>query len=51
MYHSLLTVSGERGSLSPHPLDLITFYPTRLNREGKEKRGKETLENLLYEGL
>jgi hypothetical protein len=50
-YRSLLPVSGAPGSLVPHPLDLITFYPTRLNREGQEKRSKEALENSSGEGL
>jgi hypothetical protein len=40
-----MPLSGAPGHLVAHPLDLITFYPTRLSREEQENRVKETLEN------
>jgi hypothetical protein len=39
------------GNLLSHPLILITFYPTRLSREGQEERVKEALKNSLDECL
>jgi hypothetical protein len=46
-----MPLSGAPGKLVSHPPDLITFYPSRLSREGEEKRVKEALENSLDESL
>jgi hypothetical protein len=34
---------GASGNLVAHPLDLVTLYPIRLSREGKEERVKKLL--------
>jgi hypothetical protein len=46
-----MPLSGAPGKLVSHPLDLVTFYPSRLSREGEDERVKEALENSLDEGL
>jgi hypothetical protein len=46
-----MALSGEPGKLVSHSLDLITFYPSRLSKEGQEETLKETLENSLDEDL